>query len=124
LFAWKCQHQLQTLQISKSAHVKEAGLIRGAIEVAHEKLVSGWIHDSVEPLRNKLVLAFCGDRCVGTGKVEIFRKDLADAKLGDGYCGFHFPVALERGEHPGSIVVRLANSDAALIQAKSRVVPA
>jgi hypothetical protein len=98
-------------------------LIRGAIEVAHERLVSGWIYDSVEPLRNKLVLAFCGARCVGAGKVEIFRKDLLDAKLGDGYCGFHFPVALEKGEHPASIVIRLADSDAALLQPNSRVVP-
>ena len=97
-------------------------MIRGAIEVATPTLVSGWIYCKVQALRDRLVLAFVDGRCVGTGKVEIFRKDLADAKLGDGYCGFHFPVALQEGEHPASIVIRLQESDAALVQARSRVV--
>ncbi len=97
-------------------------MIRGAIEVAQEKLVSGWIYSSAG-LRGSLVLAFSGKRCVGSGKVEIFRQDLLDAKLGDGFCGFHFPVALQAGEHPASIVVRPADCDAALIQAASRVGP-
>ena len=96
-------------------------MIRGAIEVAQEKLVSGWIYSSEVGLRGTLVLAFSGKRCIGSGRVEIFRQDLFDAKLGDGYCGFHFPVALLAGEHPASIVVRPADCDAALIQANSRV---
>ncbi len=99
----------------------EAKVIRGAIEVAHDKLVSGWIYAGPYKVREHLVLAFCGPRCVGSGRVEIFRGDLAEAGLGDGYCGFHFPVILESGEHPASIVVRLADSDAALIQPTSRV---
>ncbi len=98
-------------------------MIRGAIEIAQDQLVAGWIYCGAFPLRNQLVLAFVGRRCVGSGRVEIFRRDLADAGLGDGYCGFHFPVALERDEHPGSVVVRLADSDLALIQPDSRVVP-
>jgi hypothetical protein len=97
-------------------------VIRGAIEVATPVLVSGWIFSKSGSLRDQLVLAFVGPRCVGTGKVEIFRKDLADAKLGDGYCGFHFPIALQDGEEPGSVVIRLQDSDAALIQTKSRVI--
>lgn len=96
-------------------------MIRGAIEVATPALVSGWIYCKAESLRDQLVLAFVSGRCVGTGKVEIFRKDLLDAKLGDGYCGFHFPIQLQDGESPGSIVVKLQNSDACLLQAKSKV---
>ncbi len=98
-------------------------MIRGAIEVAQEKLVAGWIYSSEVQLRGALLLAFSGERCVGAGRVEIFRQDLFDAKLGDGYCGFHFPVALQLGEHPASIVVRPADCDAALIQPTSRVGP-
>ncbi len=98
-------------------------MIRGAIEVAQEKLISGWIYSSAAGLRGTLVLAFSGKRCIGSGRVEIFRQDLLDAKLGDGFCGFHFPVALEKGEHPASIVVRPADCDAALIQPASRVGP-
>lgn len=96
-------------------------MIRGAIETAQQRLISGWIYAPSQSLRDQLVLAFSGQRCVGSGRVEIFRKDLAEAGLGDGYCGFHFPVALEGGEHPASIVVRLADSDAALIQTASRI---
>ncbi len=96
-------------------------MIRGAIETAQDRLVSGWMYCKVQSLRDQLVLAFSGGRCVGSGKVEIFRKDLADAGLGDGYCGFHFPVALEKGEHPASLVVKLADSDVVLVQAGSRV---
>ena len=97
-------------------------MIRGAIEVATPVLVSGWIYSKTGSLRDHLVLAFVDGRCVGTGKVEIFRKDLADAKLGDGYCGFHFPIMLQNGEDPGSVVLRLQDSDAALLQTRSRVI--
>jgi hypothetical protein len=97
-------------------------VIRGAIEVATPTLVSGWIYCKVASLRDQLVLAFVGPRCVGTGKVEIYRKDLHEARLGDGYCGYHFPIALQDGEQAASVVVRLQESDASLMQAKSRVV--
>ena len=97
-------------------------MIRGAVESAKKDLVSGWIYATAgESLRNQLVLAFSGTRCVGEGRVEIFRRDLLDAGLGDGYCGFHFPIALAAGEHPASVVVRLADCDAALIQPGSKV---
>jgi hypothetical protein len=96
-------------------------VIRGAIEVATPTLVSGWIYCKPISLRDQLVLAFVGTRCVGTGKVEIYRKDLHEAKLGDGYCGFHFPIALQGGEQPAAVVVRLQESDASLLQANSRV---
>ena len=100
----------------------ETAVIRGAVETAKRDLVSGWIFAaSGDSLRNQLVLAFSGARCVGEGRVEIFRKDLLDAGLGDGYCGFHFPITLSAGEHPASVVVKLADSDAALIQASSKI---
>ncbi len=96
-------------------------MIRGAIEVVETGRVAGWIFSSAESLRDKLIMAFIGTRCAGTGKVDRFRKDLLEAKLGDGYCGFDFPVRLLPGEKTGSLVVRLQNSDAALLQASSRV---
>ena len=98
-------------------------MIRGAIESVQDKVVSGWIYAGPYKVRDHLVLAFSGPRCVGSGKVEIFRKDLAEAGLGDGYCGFHFPIELKPGEPPASVVIRLADSDAALIQARSKVGP-
>src|SRR5277367_4251298 len=92
------------------------GMIRGAIEVAQKNRVAGWIYSSADSVRDKLILAFVGARCVGSGKVDRFRKDLLEAKLGDGYCGFEFPIKLNEGERLGAVVVRLQSSDAALIQ--------
>ncbi len=96
-------------------------MIRGAIEVAQKTRVAGWIFCGADSLRDKTVLAFVGTRCVGSGKVERFRQDLLDAKLGDGYCGFDFSIRLQDGEMVGAVIVRLQFSDMALIQGTSRV---
>ena len=96
-------------------------MIRGAIEVARSTRIAGWIFSDGDGLRDKTVLAFVADRCVGAGKVDKFRQDLLDAKLGSGYCGFDFPVKLADGEPVGAIIVKLQSSDVALIQAASRV---
>lgn len=96
-------------------------MIRGAIEVAQRNRVAGWIHSSVDTVRDKLILAFVGPRCVGSGKVDRFRKDLLEAKLGDGYCGFDFPIRLNDDEKVGAVVVKLQSSDAALIQPDTRL---
>ena len=91
-------------------------MIRGSIEVASHTHISGWIHAETGTARDRLILAFAGERCVGAGKVDRFRRDLLDANLGDGYCGFDFPIKLNDGEAVGSVIVKLQNSDAALIQ--------
>ncbi len=91
-------------------------VIRGSIEIARRAQVAGWIHADSGTVRDRLILAFAGTRCVGAGKVDRFRRDLLDAELGDGYCGFDFPIKLNDDEAVGSVIVRLQNSDAALIQ--------
>ena len=96
-------------------------MIRGAIEVAQRTRVAGWIYSATEPLRGKTVLAFVAGRCVGSGEVDGFRKDLLDAKLGDGLCGFDFPVRLAEGESVGALIVRLKFSDVALLQPGCRI---
>lgn len=91
-------------------------VIRGHIEVATHEVVQGWIYDSDGRTRNKVVLAFSGADCVGSGKVDIYRPDLRDAGLGDGYLGFSFGVTLDPAA-VGSMVVRFDGSDAVLLQA-------
>jgi hypothetical protein len=73
-------------------------------------------------VRDRLILAFVGERCVGAGKVDRFRKDLLEARLGDGYCGFDFPIKLTDDEKLGSVIVKLQNSDVALLQRTTRLV--
>jgi hypothetical protein len=99
-------------------------MIRGTIEIANRSVISGWLYASAVDLRGQVVLAFVGKRHVGTGRIELFRKDIKDAGLGDGYSGFHFPVSLLPGEAPEAMTVRLDHSDLALLHRNSTVVPA
>ena len=99
-------------------------MIRGAIEIASPSVISGWMYGEGVDLRGRLVLAFIGKRHVGTGKIELFRKDIKDAGLGDGFSGFYFPVTLMPAEQPETIVVRLDQSDLVLMHRDSMLVPA
>lgn len=99
-------------------------MIRGAIEIASRSVVSGWLYSPVADLRDQLVLAFVGTRHVGTGRLEIFRKDLKEAGLGEGWSGFYFPIELKAGEEPESVMVRLEASDLVLLQRNAVVVAA
>jgi len=99
-------------------------MIRGAIEIANRSIISGWMYGDGIGLRDKLVLAFVGKRHVGTGKIEVFRKDIKDAGLGDGYSGFYFPVTLTAAEQPETIIVRLDQSDLVLLNRDVTLVPA
>ena len=96
-------------------------MIRGAIEVANRSIVSGWLFSEKLDLRGSLVLAFIGSRHVGSGKVEIFRKDLHEAGLGDGHSGFYFPLTLLPTDQPEAVTIRLDQSDLCLLQAGSLI---
>ena len=54
--------------------------------------------------------------------MEVFRRDLLMANLGDGYAGFDFPIALADGQDVASVVIRLEHCDAAILQAGTVVV--
>ncbi|MCQ4159691.1 hypothetical protein NON00_07100 [Roseomonas sp. GC11] len=97
-------------------------MIRGAIESLAGNQVNGWIYAPVANFRGSTVLAFVDDVCVGAGKVELYRADLAEAGLGDGYLGFSFWVTVRNRADLARLVVRLDGSDAVLLQRGSRVV--
>jgi hypothetical protein len=96
-------------------------MIKGSIENVSTEYATGWIYSEARSLRDATVLAFSGERCIGAGTVNTFRQDLANAGLGDGYLGFHFPISLPDGMEPASVVVRLDNAEAVLLQRGSRV---
>jgi hypothetical protein len=97
-------------------------VIKGSIEVAQRDRVAGWIYSSSYEVRDKPILAFVGDRCVGAGTVDGFRADLRAANVGDGFSGYDFPISLHEGENLGAVVVKLQDADAALIQPWSRMI--
>lgn len=97
-------------------------MIRGAVDYIDSERVGGWIHSDAADVRGKMVLAFLESHCVGAGRIEVFRQDLADAGLGDGQVGFNFGVSLPEGASLGQVVLKLENSDFALLQPQSRIV--
>ena len=98
-------------------------MIRGAIEIAGRSVVSGWMYSPEIDLRGQTVFAFIGDRHIGTGRIEIMRRDIKAAGLGDGTSGFYFLVNLQPSDDPGAIVVRLQDSDLSLLQTGASVAP-
>jgi hypothetical protein len=97
-------------------------MLRGAIEQVQGNTVGGWIYSPAVDLRGFTVLAFLDSLCVGGGKVDVQRSDLAEAGLGDGRFGFSFPVTLPTPADGKRLIVKLEGSDALLMQAASRIV--
>ncbi|EGF93576.1 hypothetical protein ABI_20160 [Asticcacaulis biprosthecium C19] len=96
-------------------------MIRGAIDSVHPDKIGGWIYSEIGSLRGKRVLAFVGSQCVGSGEVGLFRQDLADAGLDEGYVGFNFDISLPHRDKLLSVVVSLENSDLFLKQGAAEV---
>lgn len=96
-------------------------MIRGAIDYCDGIRLGGWLYSDDVNVRDRMVLAFVDDQCVGGGKVERFREDLAQAGVGDGYVGFDFPVSLPSEDAIARTVVRFEGSDLTLFQSKSSV---
>jgi len=99
-------------------------MLRGAIDYATSSRLGGWVFSQVVSLRDHTVLAYLDDLCIGTGQIDKFRQDLVDAGLGDGFLGFNFPIALDRPEDLGRVVIRLDGSDAVILQSESRIAAA
>ncbi|MFZ4407539.1 MAG: hypothetical protein ACOYOH_09365 [Paracraurococcus sp.] len=96
-------------------------MIRGNVDNVTETSIAGWVYADTASVRDRMVLAFVGDQCVGAGRVEHFRQDLADAGLTDGVLGFDFPILLAAADDRPRVTVRLEGSDAVLLQPGSCV---
>ena len=96
-------------------------MLRGYVENVSDSTVSGWFYSEETSLKGRTVLAFVDNDCVGAGQIELFRQDLLDAGLGDGFLGFSFFVSVSDEADYDRLVVRLDGSDAILLQSKSMV---
>lgn len=95
-------------------------MIRGAIEVVTTEAVQGWIYCDHVAMSDQTVLAYSGEQCVGSGRVNVFRPDLVSAGLSDGKLGFNFPIAVDP-EAVETVVVKFEGSDAVLLQTGARI---
>ena len=96
-------------------------MLRGAIDLVSGNEIGGWIYSSTGSLRDHTVLAYVHDVCVGAGRIDLFREDLANAGLGDGFLGFKFPVSISRVEEAALVSVKLEGSDAVIMQSGARL---
>lgn len=91
-------------------------MIRGAIDHIASDRVGGWLFSDEGSTKTKTVLAFLDGECIGAGKVEQYREDLAGAGLGDGYVGFNFGIARVPVDDRPRVTVRIEGSDLQLVQ--------
>jgi hypothetical protein len=96
-------------------------MLKGAIDHVSSTEVGGWLYSEAASVRNRTVLAFLENACIGAGRIEIFREDLAEAGLGDGFLGFRFPVHLSSPDDAGRVAIKLEGSDALIVQASARL---
>ena len=99
-------------------------MIRGAIDYITPERIGGWLHSDKEVLRDKIVLAFMDEACIGSGTVNLFRQDIADSGLSDGFSGFSFSISLKNSGDIGRVTIRLEGSDPVFLQPGSRVMGA
>jgi hypothetical protein len=90
-------------------------MLRGAIDLIHPEKVGGWMYSETGSVRGATVLAFVDDQCVGSGRIDLFRQDLADAGLGDGFLGFSFPITPPSPDDASRVVIRMDGSDPVLV---------
>lgn len=98
-------------------------MIQGHIDFVSRSRVEGWISSPQWPLRGARVLAFVDETCVGGGLVDLFRQDLADAGVGDGFVGFRIPVALEPWHDTRLLDIRLEGGAFLLKQRRACLAP-
>lgn len=96
-------------------------MIRGAVDYISPEAIGGWIYSDIASVKNRVVLAFHGDQCIGSGQIELYREDLAKAGLGDGYLGFNFSIGLAEEVNPAEVFVKLSDSDFILKQASASI---
>ncbi len=95
-------------------------MIRGSIESVTSDSIQGWIFSEDGRIRERTILAFRDAVCIGAGKVDLFRADLADAGIGDGHLGFSFPISVNPAE-AGAVFVKIEGSDAVILQPNATI---
>lgn len=91
-------------------------MLKGAIDHVSAASIGGWLFTSLGSLDDSVVLAFSGDTCVGSGKIDVFRPDLLEAGMGDGRLGFSFPISVKDENEASRVYVKLEGSDAVILQ--------
>ena len=98
-------------------------MFRGNIDLASRTRVEGWVYCARLSLVGARVYAFVGDQCVGSGIANLFRQDLVEAGVGDGFGGFQFPIVLDKSQDPRTLHIRVEDGNAIIRQPGARLAP-
>jgi hypothetical protein len=84
-------------------------MIHGSVDDVNTKRVVGWVHSSSLEKEAFKVQATINNRVIGEAIADLFRPDLAAAKVGSGHCGFEisFDNAIDAAYLP-FVEIRLA----------------
>lgn len=96
-------------------------MFRGNIDFASRTRIEGWVYCSRWSLVGARVHAFIDDECVGSGIVELFRRDLVEAGVGDGMGGFNFAISLDEDQDPRRLHIRVEDGNAIVRQPGSQL---
>ncbi len=89
--------------------------LRGFFDRLHGTSAHGWVLDSLDPKTPVVVEAVCEGRVIGSGAAKLFRGDLLDAQLNEGFCAFKIDVGAQLLDLLGKDVsVRVAGTDMVL----------
>jgi hypothetical protein len=99
-------------------------MFRGNIDFASWSRIEGWVYCERLSLVGAQVHAFVGDECVGSGVADLFRQDLVEAGVGDGFGGFNFAISLDKSQDPRTLHIRVEDGNAIIRQPGARLAPA
>ena len=96
-------------------------MLQGHIDFVDRGRVEGWIHSDRTPLTGAAVLALVGEDCVGSGRIDVYREDLARVGMADGVVGFGFSIFLEPWQDHRVLTVQVEGSNAFIKQRAARI---
>lgn len=86
-------------------------MIKGNIDFFSYTEVRGWIHSQNFSADNTEVSAYVKDLCVGQGTLDVYRQDLVEAGLGEGWSGFEFKIQIPFDVDIRDFIIRLPHCD-------------
>ena len=86
-------------------------MIKGNIDFFSHTEVRGWVHSQNFSADDIEVSAYVKDLCVGQGTLDVYRQDLIEAGLGDGWSGFEFKIQIPFDADIRDFNIRLPDCD-------------
>ena len=69
--------------------------LRGFFDRLHGTSAHGWVLDAFDPKTPVVVEAVCEGRVLGSAAAKLFRGDLLDAGLNEGFCAFKIDIGVQ-----------------------------